>query len=143
MKGATMLAKLHDPGVMPSFSRPSVSNDNPFSEALFKTLKHRPSYPDGALASLEEAREWVIRFVTCHNYEHLHGGIRFVTPASRHCGDDSLILERRHAVYQAARLNNPLRWSGQTRNWNPITEVHLNPTKEVKTATEVLRVQAA
>lgn len=143
MKGATMLAKLQDLGVMPSFSRPSVSNDNPFSEALFKTLKYRPSYPDGAFASLEEAHEWVSRFVLWYNTEHLHGGIRFVTPAARHRGDDAQILERRHAVYEAARHKNPLRWTGKTRNWNRITEVHLNPTKEVTTSAEVLRIQAA
>ena len=118
MKGATMLAKLQDLGVLPSFSRPSVSNDNPYSEALFKTLKYRPSYPEGAFASIDEAREWVGRFVVWYNNEHLHGGIRFVTPAARHRGDDAQILERRHAVYEAARHKNPLRWSGKTRNWN-------------------------
>ena len=84
MKGATMLAKLQSLGVFPSFSRPSVSDDNPFSESLFKTLKYRPSYPDGAFANIEEARQWVSRFVSWYNTEHLHSGIKFVTPISRH-----------------------------------------------------------
>lgn len=143
MKGATLLATLQRLGVTPSFSRPSVSNDNPFSESLFKTLKYRPSYPDGAFASLEEAREWVRRFVQWYNTEHLHSGIRFVTPQSRHDGADVVILSNRRAVYEAAQQVNPLRWSGQIRNWSKITEVYLNPKKEAKSDNEMLRNQAA
>ena len=59
MKGATLLATLERLGVVPSFSRPSVSDDNPYSESLFKTLKYRPSYPDSAFSGIDEAREWV------------------------------------------------------------------------------------
>ena len=143
MKGATMLSKLQWLGVIPSFSRPSVSDDNPFSESLFKTLKFRPSYPNGAFASIEEAREWVRRFVEWYNTEHLHSGIRFVTPQSRHEGKDAAILNNRHSVYQSAKLANPLRWSRQTRNWSPITEVRLNPGKEKKSDAQMLRNQAA
>lgn len=130
MKGATMLATLQSLGVVASFSRPAVSDDNPFSESLFKTLKYRPSYPDGAFADLEEAREWVKRFVKWYNTEHLHSGIRFVSPRSRHSGADINILIKRKIVYEKAKNLNPLRWSGSTRNWAPITEVHLNPQKE-------------
>jgi putative transposase len=143
MKGATMLATLQKLHVAPSFSRPSVSDDNPFSESLFKTLKYRPSYPDGAFASLEEACTWVTTFVAWYNTEHLHSGIRFVTPKSRHDGHDAEILKNRHAVYESAKLANPLRWSGQTRNWSPIEEVRLNPGKEKKSDAEKLRNQAA
>ena len=132
MKAATMLVTLQRLGVVPSFSRPSVSDDNPFSEALFKTLKYRPSYPEGAFANLDEAREWVQRFVTWYNTEHLHSEIRFVTPQSRHAGADVAILQKRQKLYAAAKLANPLRWSAQTRNWSQITEVHLNPKKETK-----------
>lgn len=143
MKGATMLATLQKLQVAPSFSRPSVSDDNPFSESLFKTLKYRPSYPEGAFASIEEAREWVRRFVEWYNTEHLHSGIRFVTPKSRHDGRDAEILERRHEVYTQAKLSHPLRWSRQTRNWSMIEEVRLNPKKEKKADDEKLRNQAA
>src|SRR5476651_937491 len=111
MKGATMLATLQNLGVAPSFSRPSVSDDNPFSESLFKTLKYRPSFPEGAFAGIEEAREWVRRFVEWYNTEHLHSGIKFVTPASRHQGEDIIILEKRIIVYEMAQQKNPLRWS--------------------------------
>lgn len=138
MKGATLLATLQRLGVVPSFSRPSVSDDNPYSESLFKTLKYRPSYPEGAFGGIDEAREWVRRFVQWYNTEHLHSAIRFVTPRSRHLGLDKAMLDKRHAVYEQAKRKHPLRWSGQTRNWSPITEVHLNPKKEtMKTQVEI------
>ena len=144
MKGATMLATLQKLQVTPSFSRPSVSDDNPFSESLFKTLKYRPSYPDGSFSSLEEARTWVEKFVRWYNTEHLHSGIRFVTPASRHAGLDSNILHKRSVVYEAARTANPRRWSKNTRNWSVIEAVRLNPGKEAKNQNgEKLRNQAA
>ena len=67
MKGETLLVTLQALGVMPSFSRPSVSDDNPFSEALFRTVKYRPWYPERPFASLAEARAWVERFVAWYN----------------------------------------------------------------------------
>ena len=143
MKGATMLATLQKLQVASSFSRPSVSDDNPFSESLFKTLKYRPSYPDGAFANLEEARTWVEKFVRWYNTEHLHSGIRFITPESKHLGHDRKILEQRHEVYTKAKLKNPLRWSGKTRDWSVIEEVRLNPGKEKKSEDEKLRQKAA
>jgi transposase InsO family protein len=127
MKGATMLATLQGLGVMPSFSRPAVSNDNPYSESLFKTLKYRPAYPLKPFADLAAARRWVSDLVTWYNHEHRHSAIRFVTPAQRHAGLDGPLLEHRKTVYEAARLRNPQRWPGQTRNWQRIQAVHLNP----------------
>ena len=127
MKGATLLATLQRLGVATSFSRPSVSNDNPYSESLFRTMKYRPAYPSGAFESIDAAREWVAAFVRWYNTEHLHSSIRFVTPDDRHSGRDLAILELRHEIYEGARARHPERWSGNTRNWNPITEVALNP----------------
>jgi transposase InsO family protein len=92
MKGATLLATLHTLGVMPSFSRPSVSNDNPYSESLFRTLKYRPEYPEEVFANLHGARTWVRWFVDWYNNDHLHSSIQFVTPAQRHAGRDADIL---------------------------------------------------
>jgi transposase InsO family protein len=143
MKGATMLATLQKLGVVPSFSRPKVSDDNPFSESLFKTLKYRPSYPDGAFANIEEARLWVERFVVWYNYEHCHSEINFVTPISKHLGDDFEILQERARLYETARLKNPQRWSKKIRNWDQIIEVHLNPTKEMREAKKNLMNSAA
>jgi transposase InsO family protein len=132
MKGATMLSTLQRLGVMPSFSRPSVSDDNPFSEALFKTLKYHPGFPDKPFDDLQQARQWVAGFQRWYNEEHRHSGLKFVTPGQRHRGEDGAILEKRHALYQAARAANPARWSGSTRNWEPETVVYLNPGKPMK-----------
>ena len=130
MKGSTMLATMQRLGVMPSFSRPSVSTDNPFSESLFRTLKYCPLYPTAPFASLEAAREWVATFIRWYNDEHLHSGIRFTTPASRHTGTDTAILDHRARVYHAGQRTHPSRWSGATRNWTKIARVTLNGVKE-------------
>ncbi len=127
MKGATMLATMQKLGVVPSFSRPSVSNDNPFSESLFKTLKYVPLYPSKPFASLDEARHWVAGFANWYNHSHHHSGLKFVTPAQRHDGKDVAILEQRKAVYEEAKRQHPERWSGKTRNWNHEAVVMLNP----------------
>ena len=127
MKGATMLATLRDLGVMPSFSRPAVSDDNPYSESLFKTLKYRVYYPRKGFPDLQAARAWVQSFALWYNREHRHSGIRFVTPEQRHQGHDKALLEQRHTTYQNAREKHPERWSGKTRNWHRIDEVKLNP----------------
>jgi transposase InsO family protein len=128
MKGATMLAKLQKLGIMPSFSRPSVSNDNPYSESLFGTLKYTPAYPAKPFESLEAARDWVHQFVRWYNEQHRHSGLRYVTPSERHGEQDIAILERRKAVYELAKLRRPERWSGPTRNWNTVGSVWLNPS---------------
>ena len=127
MKGATMVATLDKLGIRASFSRPSVSNDNPYSEALFRTAKYRPEYPKGPFLSLEAARSWVSWFVTWYNEEHRHSSIGFVTPEQRHSGEDVEILRRRDHVYQQARDAHPERWSKRTRDWSRIEVVRLNP----------------
>jgi len=129
MKGATMLATLQQLGVMPSLSRPSVSNDNPYSESLFKTLKYRPKYPLKPFAKVTDARDWVTGLVDWYNNEHRHSAIQFVTPTQRHEGLDENLLIKRKAVYEAARDRNPKRWTGNTRNWDSVQAVHLNPDK--------------
>jgi len=129
MKGATMLATLEELGVVPSFSRPSVSNDNPYSEAMFRTLKYCPNYPDKPFLTLAMARAWVDEFTSWYNTEHLHSGIKFVTPEQRHKGEDAAILARRVEVYQRAKEKNPGRWSAEIRNWECVGEVLLNPER--------------
>jgi putative transposase len=129
MKGASMLAMLQELGVARSLSRPAVSNDNPYSESQFKTLKSHPTYPRKPFADLTQAREWVARFVHWYNEVHRHSAIGFVTPSQRHAGLDVKILKHREEVYKAARLRNPTRWSAETRNWTRVDVVHLNPAK--------------
>ncbi len=131
MKGATLVATLNELGVAMSFSRPSVSNDNPFSESLFRTVKTRPEYPRSSFASIEEAIAWVETFVVWYNTEHRHSAIRFVTPEQRHNREEREILAKRRSVYEDARSTHPKRWSGGIRNWQPIEEVRLNPNLEM------------
>lgn len=128
MKGATMLETLYRLGITPSNSRPRVSNDNPYAESVFKTLKYRPNYQPKGFASLEEAREWCANFVKWYSYEHHHSGIKFLTPHEVHAGKGQEILEKRHALYEAAKAAHPERWNGRdTRDWSMFTEVCLNP----------------
>ncbi|MFP5457222.1 MAG: transposase, partial [Bacteriovoracia bacterium] len=129
MKGATMLATLHKLGVTASFSRPRVSDDNAYSEALFKTLKYCPAYPSNPFQSTDDAKDWVKEFVHWYNCIHLHSGIKFVTPNDRHSGKDKQILEARKLVYEKAKKKQPNRWSKDIRNWDMINEVELNPLR--------------
>ena len=129
MKGSTMLATLQRLGVMPSFSRPSVSDDNPYSEALFKTLKYHPGFPDKPFDTIEEARSWVKFFQHWYNEIHRHSALKFVTPGQRHRGEDVAILEQRHALYLDSKKRWPERWAKGTRNWVPVEVVYLNPEK--------------
>ncbi|MPM44447.1 IS3 family transposase ISSba13 [bioreactor metagenome] len=132
MKGATFLATLEKLGVQSSFSRPRVSNDNPYSESLFKTMKYRPQYPSNGFGSLEEARKWVAKFVDWYNYSHLHSGINFITPYQRHYGLGDRIMENRIKVYEAARARHPERWVKNIRDWSLPKYVALNPVKEIE-----------
>jgi putative transposase len=130
LKGTTVLAMPHWLGIAPSHSRPRVSDDNAFAEALFRTAKYRPEFPSAGFADLVEARRWAAAFVHWYNHEHRHGGIRHVTPAQRHAGQDGPVLAARHALYQRAREANPRRWSGRTRDWTPVGAVTLNPERD-------------
>jgi putative transposase len=145
LKATTVLAMLHWLGIKPSYSRPRVSDDNPFVEALFRTVKYRPEFPLKGFADLPAAREWSARFVSWYNNDHRHSGIRYVTPAQRHSGQDRRLLDARHAVYQDARERNPRRWSGQTRNWTPIGGVTLNPERDavVRAATSQIQLSGS
>ena len=130
MKGATMLATLHNLGVIPSFSRPSVSNDNPYSESLFRTMKYRPEYPSKPFENIEQAQSWVDGFIFWYNTQHLHSSIRYITPDDRHFGQEERTLANRKKVYEKARSRNPNRWSKNIRNWKPVLRVWLNPEKK-------------
>ena len=131
MKGATMLSTLMRLGVDPSFSRPSVSDDNPFSESLFRTVKYSPTFPDH-FENIEASRAWMAGFEHWYAHDHLHSKISYVTPFSRHYGLDNAILTARKEVYELAKSKHPQRWSGGIRNWNRINNVVLNPGKEKK-----------
>ena len=129
MKGATMLETLYHLGITPSNSRPRVSNDNPYAESLFKTLKYNCNYQPKGFKDLEEARQWCKNFVYWYNTQHRHSGINFLTPAQRHSGLGQQILEQRRMVYEAAKAKHPERWSASTRDWTLSDLVWLNPEK--------------
>lgn len=130
MKGSTMLETLYNLGITPSRSRPRVSNDNPFAESLFKTLKYRCNYQPKGFSSIEEARIWVYNFVEWYNNNHRHSGINFLTPNQRHASDHGHnVLQKRDLVYKTAKLKNPERWSKATRDWSIVDKVCLNPEK--------------
>jgi putative transposase len=129
MKGATMLAAMQELGVAASFSRPRVSNDNAYAEALFRTAKYCPMWPQRPFDTLDEARQWVLKFVDWYNEQHRHSALKYVTPGQRHRGQDAGLLSARKTLYQAAKQANPQRWSGHTRNWNLAALVYLNPER--------------
>ena len=130
LKATTVLAMLNWLGVKPSYSRPRVSDDNAYAESLFRTAKYRPEFPAKGFTDLQQARAWAADFVHWYNVDHRHSGIRYVSPAQRHAGEDKAILAARHAVYQKARALRPERWSRETRNWTPIGAVTLNPERD-------------
>nr|WP_231372030.1 MULTISPECIES: IS3 family transposase [unclassified Thioalkalivibrio] len=135
MKGATLCARLEELGVTRSHSRPRISNDNAYSEALFRTAKYRPSYPPDGFDDLEAARQWVLDFVHWYNHEHRHSAIQYVTPAERHRGRDRHLLARRKHRYEEARAAKPGRWGGRpVRDWTPVEAVHLNPEPALEAA---------
>lgn len=127
MKSSMLDAKLESLGIMRSHSRPRVSNDNPYIESFFRTLKYCPQYPSQGFDDLVSARAWVAEFMHWYNYEHRHSKIKFVTPAQRHKREDAKLLEARKDIYEQAKMCHPERWSGRTRNWDYQDMVALNP----------------
>lgn len=143
MKGATFLATMDALGITKSFSRPRVSDDNPFIEALFRHLKYAPNYPKGGFASLDAARQWVTLFVDWYNNVHRHSAIGYVTPIERHNGDDIAILQQRRDVYQAAQQHNPKRWTKGPRKWDRPVSVTLNPDRVITITPAVTEIAPA
>ena len=133
MKGATMKVTMERLGVTASCSRPRVSTDNACSEARFRTCKYVPNWPTCGFATIDAARTWVQGFVRWYNLEHRHSALRFVTPDQRHRGEDRPLRVERHRVYGTARAahpeRHPERWSGNTRNWQAVGSVWLNPER--------------
>ena len=109
MKAKTLALLLSDLGVNQSHSRPYVSDDNPFSEAQFKTLKYHPDYPD-RFGCLQDARAWARPFFEWYNDQHYHTGLNLLTPASVHYGQAETIRQQRQAVLAAVYAQHPQRF---------------------------------
>jgi putative transposase len=129
MKSLTFKAKMDELGITSSYSRPRVSDDNPYVESLFRTVKYMPNWPTNGFKSLEESRQWVEAFERWYNTEHKHSKLRYVTPSERHNGKDKEILKQRAEVLLNARSKTPERWSNAIRCCEPIGDVHLNPER--------------
>jgi len=130
LKGTTVLAMLYWLGIEPSYSRPRVSDDNPYAEAVFRTGKYRPEFPVKGFVELDAARTWAARLVDWYYNEHRHSGIKYVTPAQRHAHQGRPLRTARHELYRRARHSNPRRWSRQTCDWTPVAAVMLNPERD-------------
>jgi transposase InsO family protein len=127
MRSFTMQAKMRDLGVASSYSRPRVSNDNPYSESWFRTTKYHHSWPKDGFQTIAEARKWISNFVAWYNNVHKHSGIKYVTPEERHNGLDNQIMLNRQSVYLQAQRKNPSKCRSNIRNWDYIDKVTLNP----------------
>ncbi len=137
-RGSAMVSKpvaflLADLGVTKTHSRPQVSDDNPFSEAQFKTLKYRPDYSE-RFGSPADARTWCQQLFRWYNHEHRHSGLKLLTPADVHLGRAESVLDRRQAVLQAAYASHPERFvkGAPVRQALP-DAVWINPPKPVPT----------
>jgi len=133
MTSTTIAELLEDLGVTRSLSRPRVSNDNPFSEAAFKTAKYRPDYP-ARFTTIDEARTWMRRFAHWYNAEHYHSGIGYLHPADVHAGRTTQVVAARQTVLDAAYIANPDRFRHRNpRVPTPPTEAWINkPTIQTK-----------
>jgi putative transposase len=126
MRSKTVALLLADLGVTKTHSRPYVANDNPYSEAQFKTMKYRPDYPD-RFGSIQDARAWARPFFHWYNHEHHHSGLALLTPATVHYGQAQTVIDRRQMVLQAAYAARPERFvRGVPKPPSLPTEVWIN-----------------
>jgi transposase InsO family protein len=130
MKGITLVAFYYRLGIVPSFSRPRVSDDNPFIESFFKTLKYRCGYPK-FFTSIEHARNWFADFIDWYNTCHMHSSLQYVTPNQKRNGTHQAIFENRNVVIASAKEAFPERWgSRETRKYVASAEEVLNRIAE-------------
>ena len=138
-RGSPMIAKglallLSDLGVTQSLSRPHVSDDNPYSEAHFKTMKYRPTFPD-RFGAIEEARDWCVPFFDWYNHQHHHSGLGWMTPADVHLGRVELVRARRACALDAAYQLHPNRFVRQHPTPPALpAAVYINPPAAVRVA---------
>lgn len=131
MKSKAVALLLADLGVTKTHSRPQVSNDNPYSESQFKTLKYRPDFPE-RFGSIEDARRFCREFLQWYNYQHKHSSLGLLTPEQVHYGMASTVLQQRATVLHEAFLRNPKRFKGKTPKLLQVPkEAWINPPKSL------------
>ena len=127
MTSTTVAELLIDLGVAKSHSRPHTSNDNPYSESHFKTMKYRPEVPE-RFGSVEEARELFRELFHWYNHEHRHSGLALLTPATVHAGKGEAVIQQRARVLDLAYQSHPERFVNQPPRPEPLPqEVWINP----------------
>jgi putative transposase len=131
MTSHTVSQLLNNIGVFKTHNRPYVSDDNPFSESQFKTMKYSPEFP-GKFTSLEEAEIFLRRFFVWYNKEHYHSNIVWLTPESVHYGLGETILAKRHEAMMKAYFKNPLRFNYQAPKLKVLpSAVYINPPEKI------------
>ncbi len=142
-RGSSMTSKavallLADLGVTKSHSRPYVSNDNPYSESQFKTMKYQPEFPE-RFGSIEDARSFCLPFFSWYNTEHYHSGLGYLTPEDVHYGRAEQIIKERQAVLQTAYIQHPERFKGRVpQPKTPPTAVWINKPMPERTERSVV-----
>lgn len=131
MKALNLLALFYDLGIKNSFSRPRVSNDNPFIESFFGTMKSRINYP-GHFEDIQEALSWMADFVNWYNNQHKHSGINYFTPAQMRSGEFITLAKQRSKTMMNAYEANPSRWSRKCKQWSDNHTVILNPSLDTQ-----------
>ena len=142
MKGISLLALFYDLGICNSYSRPRISNDNPFIESWFKTLKYDVSYP-GKFESLTDAREWFAVFVHQYNTSHSHSGLHFITPKQIRDGKYETIVNKRNKTMIEAQKRNPQRWSSSAKQLPKEHIVYLNPSADTRLSLKLVKEEKA
>jgi transposase InsO family protein len=126
MKAYTLTEFLYKHSILPTTSRPRVSNDNPFCESLFKTMKYRAHYPR-FFKTIHHARTWMADFVDWYNTKHMHSSLAFCTPEQRRSGVAESIVQTRNQTLKMAKKQNPQRWgSRQVKQYRLPECVYLN-----------------
>jgi len=125
MTSHEMIKFVKDAQMIDSYSRAGVSDDNPFSESLFRTIKYFRDFP-GAFSNLEEGRKYFEKYFYDYNYQHKHSGIQFICPGERHHGEEIKILDQRNKIVKKFYNENCHRYSQKPRIFLPITEVKIN-----------------
>ena len=126
MRSKTVAQLLADLGVTKTHSRPYVSNDNPYSESQFKTMKYRPDFPE-RFGAIQDSRAWARPFFHWYNHEHHHSGLGLLTPATVHYGQAQAVIEQRRKVLLAAYTAHPERFvRGEPKPPSLPTEVWIN-----------------
>ena len=143
MTSHTVSQLLEHLGIAKTHNRPYTSNDNPFSESQFKTLKYRPEFPI-RFDSLNHAEAFCQQFFTWYNKEHYHSGIAWLTPETAHHQQDKAVLEKRHAVLTQAFLNNPGRFNNKEPQLKKLPQaVYINPPKSIEIISKTGHINAS